>query len=675
MSGGKTSNLGLHTWSQVDRVKFNEFNENFDLIDSAIPLENINAMLSYSKPRSGSVMHTNGFYTPGDGGAASYKIVSDAGRVSNGATIFDIKDGLKAVLIHNGRVLAEQIGMRSDFHFDNAPILAIAQTDVDIKIIEFQEGKYEMKEGFINKDSIKLVGASKISFGYGGRFRTYLSPYETGQRFTLKMGGRQDFSEPPNAVTDEIYNSSLIDIGFDDTGKPTSVAQLCLEYVYGATFDIGFYNAQSRGIYAKNIWEIDISRLYIRDSYTKNSMIYIDTVMQDNMSNTSRILIQDLDVEGVSGTILETSNGALASNIIIVSMSYEHNFTHAYSNIGTHIKTKSEFDGLTKIPLFSLGYIDGLTIGQMNLHGMSKHKFTDGVTTFTDSLFRFNGFYNISVSLVNVNDSGAFFQVSDGPGAAHSILRISSVTSSFKNRLFQDGTVPSPKLQMIAATALGSVEIDSNSYTLYETPYLIPGKLYSGSDLVKNCQGVKTSFTAAYDPDSITGGYVFKRTANDFMTLFRFKYKEDLQVNLRIKSSDTVLQVRILDIVGGVLKNLNIPLSGDGGVYQTVSVSVPKSGADALSIVVPYTAVTMIDYISAEAYKPMVQSNTVTTGSADTFTTITFPKPFGANIPNIVATPMGKSAIITFAELSSNSFQIKSSEPNTVITWVAVEKI
>ena len=604
--------------------------------DSTFHCKTISDMKTNSKISIGSIVKTFGYYTFGDGGGAEYTVVSNTGNTGDDVVLFDLPNTLQAKLIHNGNIKAEQIGLKKDVNFDNAPLIVKAISG-NIKDIYFPRGNYQFNELLITYNTaqsitgtfnlgynVRLHGVSDLTFDMNvGARGTVFSPFTTNQRFIVKFGGLADFSLPASALQYDVNNVGLIDVSFDDTAKPTINGCLCLEYIYSSAFSVAFFNNVGRSLYIKNCWELDFEKLIIRQNKTKLEAVYIDDVINDAASNTSRIYFKEVDLEGLSGTFLKTGMGANCSNIMIDTLSYEHSFVNAYTNVLLP-SNLTNFQGYTKIPLFDLGFVDGLSIGQMNLCGMSKKYFTDGTTNYTDSIFKLNSFFNISVGIINVNDSGAYIQLADGAGDLHSILKVNSITSSKRNRLWYDDTLPVGELLMFSSVVLGGVIIPSNSFKEKDdTSHIHYGKMYAREELLKLTKASKKSISLAYDSLAINS-YALKRVVVDFQTILTMQLTDSLRCRIRIKTDQTTLQIQTRDVSDATLSTTNYTLSGSTASYQEVEFVVKKdSNATTFRIIVPIAGtVCFIDYLYVAPLSIVQSANAVALANGNTITTL-----------------------------------------------------
>jgi hypothetical protein len=591
----------------VDRTTGQKLNE--QLLDKDSQMngvynnKTVAEMKSNSKPKIGNIINTYGFYSFGDGGRAKYQVVANTGVTGNDITLFDLPNTLQAKLLHNGSIRAEQIGIKGGENFNNTPFV-IAAIKEGIKDIYFRSVEYQFDELLISYPStnvtninLKLHGGSELTYNEGGFKSTLFTPFRTGQKFIVKFGGDANFTTATDALTWDVYNCGLINIALSDSGKPTTNACLALEYVYSSVFSIGLFNLASRGLYIKNVWELEFTKLIVRYSAKNTSCVYIDTPLSDGVSNTSSSIFKEIYLESLYNVFLETSQNPILGNIVIDNITYEYAMGD-YTIVNSTITDLTTFNNLTKIPLFRLGNVDGLTIGQMNLSGVSKRSYNDGVNNIVDSIFEFKDFFNVTVGLININDSGAFVKLASGAGANLSILKVNSVTSSLKNRLYNAQTTTN--LVMLSDVTKGGVVIVNNSFKEKDDlQYAVPGKLYNKEELLKLCSATKTDYTLLYDALSVNG-YVFGRTALSFQGLFKWKLTSaTLKMRVRIKTDNTSLQINYQDSSGASLTTDTLPITGNASAYQEFDFTITKgTNVDSFRFIVPQAGtVCNVDYV------------------------------------------------------------------------------
>lgn len=572
---------------------------------------------------SGDYIRTQGYYSAGDLGGAEYLAVSYQGRAGDDVTLIDLPNGLQAKLAHNGSIRAEQIGLKKNTSFNNTPRIVSAIAG-GVKDFYFALGTYQFDEllityntaqsitGTFNLGSnIRFYGACPLGFGFTQNYGTIFAPYRTSQRFIVKFGGTIDFAQQTDALATDVSNSGCIDIGFMDAGKPTTKGCLSLEYTYGCNFRVGFYAVEGRSLYIKNCWELNFPQFTMRVSKFKGECIYIDTIISDGLSNTTRLYFPDVDVEGISGPFLKTSVGDNAANILIGDFTYEHTFANAYTVQPAAPNTEAQFRALTKIPLFDLGFIDGLSIDSMNLHGLSKKWFTDGTTNYTDSVFRFSSFFHVSVGQININDSGGYVQLTDGVGEAFSLLKVGVISSTKHNRLFPDGTVPAGQLLMLNLVTTGTVEITDNSFKVNGDMPLTSHGLYIGEKLLKINPSLKSGYTMAYDALATTSYAISRLDATSFQSFTSLLFSNHLRVRVRLRSDVSIIQIQTRAADGStIVGQQNYPLTGNASAYQEVDVFVRKDPtAVSWRVILPTTGtVCFLDYVNVQ---PLAVSETL----------------------------------------------------------------
>ena len=555
-------------------------------VDVVADIKSLNA-------KNGELIKTCGFYSIGDGGHATYKVVNDFNVTENDSTVFKTNNGKYATLIHDGTIRARKIGCKiNDETFDNKNCIYSAIA-IGCKIIQFESGVYTFSEMLLTHDTmyketgiynlprgVFLKGANPLTYSELNVYSTLFKPLNHGQDYIIKLGGNDNFTKPETSLSEDVCNMGIIDIGFSDKGHKVSKACLCIEYCYSSRFSLGFYECDGRSLYMRNVWELDFDDLIIRKSTFDQELVLIDEILMTDGANTSRLRFNNIDLERNGCTFIHFKENCIAGNIYMNTISYEPDFSISFPTIVQNPPTDPKHvQTLSKVPLFNIGFIDGLTINQINLAGMGKRTFKKDYTNETiDSLFNIKGFANIAIGTINNNDGSNVLYFGTGNSHPDTRITIQSLTSSFKNRASY--TIYCPRLFYINTIEKGFIRIDNNDFVIYN---LAPvntfglGKMYDGSYLIGLTNYNYNSKSLVYDPPAVNQ-YVIKKEKNDFRSWFSFDTGVECKMILRIKTHSDCVYMRKFKSDGSGESTTVVPIPvNDGVTYNTVVIPIERT--------------------------------------------------------------------------------------------------
>ena len=300
--------------------------------------------------------------------------------------------------------------------------------------------------------------------------------------------------------------------------------------------NVGFKNCFSRCIYLRNCWEIEFENLYLRAIYTNTevSALYVDNVLSDGTSNTSRILFKNIDIELLNSQFIKTGNSPNMTNITIDVLSIENGRTSTVlgENSGRMVSKFSNVDlELYKScqikSLFELNQCDGLSINILNIHNFASgyyhtgEKDTEGeYIKYVDGLFKFNGYYNVAVNQINLNHSGAYINLATGAGGylGHAIFNCIE-QGYYNNSTNSTGDAIIPAYLFYDVT-VGSVEVvKTNCIVNYNELNVLHSGIYQNTELFKLSGRQMGKIRLEYDANSISK-YVLKNFTESASTRF-----------------------------------------------------------------------------------------------------------------------------------------------------------
>lgn len=509
--------------------------------------QNIEAMKNCLTLIPGDVVQTLGYYEANDGGGALYRIVNDSTLTDDGGLVHDLKIGSKAkIIVNKNSVIAEQVGFKkNDSSFDNKAVMdrIMNSSNLNSKVLEivFGNGIYRFTDTLL-KSNIHIK--AKLGVFAEEEVSTVFAPFSSGQRYVMKLGGTEDFDTPQNlsdyysknySIDGVVFSDNLYNLKQDDT-ETEKYGLLCVEYGANVYLNVGFKNCFSRCIYLRNCWEIEFENLYLRAIYTNTevSALYVDNVLSDGTSNTSRILFKNIDIELLNSQFIKTGNSPNMTNITIDVLSIENGRTSTAlgENSGRMVSKFSNVDlELYKScqikSLFELNQCDGLSINILNIHNFASgyyhtgEKDTEGeYIKYVDGLFKFNGYYNVAVNQINLNHSGAYINLATGAGGylGHAIFNCIE-QGYYNNSTNSTGDAIIPAYLFYDVT-VGSVEVvKTNCIVNYNELNVLHSGIYQNTELFKLSGRQMGKIRLEYDANSISK-YVLKNFTESASTRF-----------------------------------------------------------------------------------------------------------------------------------------------------------
>lgn len=599
-------------------------------------------------------------------------------RVKNDGTSYsklgDRLDAVDSQLEHIANIDAKQLGFRkNDPTFDNSIILKLLmETDLRCELF-FNEGDYYFSEICITNNNIRIRGVNSC-FGQKG---TVFKPFNKNQRYIIKLGGDKDFNAPANYFdANKILNYSIVNIIFTDYNNPVTHSLFAMEYCSEVKLDLTFYRASTRCVYLKKSWEIEFENLYIRHSSSSKSLFFIDETINDGISNVSRVQIKNFDTEDCIGTVFEIHDLANATNMHIDKYSFESTSTNKH----TLIENAESFLSSTKIPLFKFGYVDGLTIGNMNLHGLNKWSYLKDGNEYVQSIFEYTDFFNVLVGNININDSGAFQCLSHGIGSKYGVCHVNSVFSSYRNRLLNLGTTNKTDLVLFESVENGLVDIQSTNMCLNNVQYALRlNERIEDKDLMLVANKNKNIMDIILD--STTHKRVLTRTlTNALNTVASFNTDiniENYDLYIKLKTNAIYADIQLYK---GTTLSRTIKCDINTNVdYCTIVAPISSIECDNIKIIVPMEAETLkIEYIEALPSNFIKNVNKIQFGTfivpnANTATQIFFTEPFSTT-PVVTATIENWQSVYgcNICAIDRSSFRITTEVDNAKIHYIAI---
>ena len=488
--------------------------------------DNVATMKLDNTLREGDMAITLGYYEANDGGGAEYEIIDNSELQEDDCIVYKLNNNLKAKLVYSTIVKAEQLGFKgNDLSFDNNMVYKkIEENSIDKFTIQFGAKTYSWSPTCLTNNHFNFNG---IKTPFDSNIGTQFVPFENNQHYIMKIGGYEDMHAPSDLLDVYFGGFNFTNICFSDNKadvlKPVTDYLFGIEYCAGISLDVSFRETTNTNIYFRNCWEIDVENLYMRNCTADidKSLIYIDTVLTDNSSNTSRLFFKNIDCESFSCMLFSTGNKPNMTNILIDCISVENGKTGFNGN---DISSYSDFEDATLIPLFNLYRINGLTINTLNLHRFAyKYYYEDEDETikYIDSIFKFNAIFNVSVGQINLNDCGGFIYLASGTGGNLGQLIVNSINNPYALNYY--GGTHSQSGQVLFSDIFynvtwGSIEIiktnslinvNNNIVDLYPI-------LYKNSDCFKLTPCQYTAFQTTFD-----------EFANDIVTVRQFQSNEE----------------------------------------------------------------------------------------------------------------------------------------------------
>lgn len=372
------------------------------LIDTAQDIQNLN-------PTVGQVYMTRGFYAAGDGGSTKFVVSSSAPDVPLYYAVNGVYVGIEKKSVYDAR----ELGFAADGSDNTVVFNALHPCGCEIV---FPPGYFAFSELLINKNNhiftlsgfdAKTQNATDV---YHAGAQTYFVPYESNQKYVIKIGGRADCIAVTNPDNNNPYSSlyfsgfTIRGIAFSDkspySSDRLSVTQymVMIEACALISGNLDFRNSASRCLSFKNTWEHYWDFIIMR-SVTIEPMTYDvhdaddadnehpyanwkinalwDILPADtaNNGNCSAIVVGLLDVEGVTSTVLCARPGSNMDSCTIDKIQVEGSMppgttgTVFAANNGALTTGINKYTNTNtkKLPLFAFNDSKGIIINSISL--------------------------------------------------------------------------------------------------------------------------------------------------------------------------------------------------------------------------------------------------------------------------------------------------------------------
>ena len=220
--------------------------------------------------REGDICETLGYYTPGDGGAARYRITYNPSAIDDGKMVHDLmySSTLKAEIILDNIINVHQLGAKGDGVTDDTDAIQTAINNSDARTVKFNNNK-----SYVIRNTININKSNTIIEGDGG----ILYPHFVDGIYI----GSETIDN-----TNFIHNIRIHDLNFD-CSKATSAVVIDNSYKVDIVGSM-MTNITSKGIRMNNSEFINIDKCYFLAN-EDGSMIVIDgTKIDTALSLSSR---------------------------------------------------------------------------------------------------------------------------------------------------------------------------------------------------------------------------------------------------------------------------------------------------------------------------------------------------------------------------------------------------
>ena len=243
--------------------------------------------------KEGDICETLGYYTPGDGGGAKYKITYNPAAVEDGKLVhyLSYSDTLRAEIVLEESINVHQFGAKGDGLNDDTPAIQAAIDNSDSRVVEFSNNKI-----YVLRSPIKIYKNNTVINGNGGILYPH---YANGINI-----------EPENENAPMVTNINISKLLMDCSRASNGI------YIYRASkVDItscNFSLVSNTGINVKNSEFINISYCALTGQNT-GSMITLDgaNVAVNNSVPYSRFInIVDCDFNSFAKAIHVLSTGS-----------------------------------------------------------------------------------------------------------------------------------------------------------------------------------------------------------------------------------------------------------------------------------------------------------------------------------------------------------------------------
>lgn len=511
-------------------------NNNHNTMTSHVPnLINTVQDISNLNPKVGQVYQTNGFYSVGDGGSTKFIITSSAPDVPLYYAVNGVYVGIEKKATYDAR----ELGFSANSDIDNTEIFnSLHPCKCEIK---FPAGNFAFSELLINQSNhiFTLSGydakTQKTDSAFYTGTQTYFIPYESNQKYILKIGGFANCDEVINSDNNNPYQGlyfsgfTIRDIAFSDNGKPVTEYMVMIEACALISGNLDFRNSTSKCLSFKNTWEHYWDFIIMRGvaiepmtydvheddnehpsaNWKINALWDILPADMANNGNCSAIVVSLLDVEGVISTVLCARPGSNMDSCTIDKVQIEGSipsgltksvFSSSSSDLttGTNKYTNTN---TKKLPLFAFNDSKGIIINSISLQKVG-YQYFEYIHQISESETQTCTYVHIllygygSVYIGSIMQSTTF----------HLFTLSASKTASPTGKQFTIGSYVCDKTSLIPAVTSG-VDYIYRVYTSSGT-----NVLYSTVQIYKNGVGLPTPKTLAFIQSSSGSDTYFPAT-------------------------------------------------------------------------------------------------------------------------------------------------------------------
>jgi hypothetical protein len=491
---------------------------NVSLADKANYYDTVSSMVADSNLVSNKKCITLGYYTANDGGNAVYQIVSSG--TADGSFVIALNNGLFAKLILSGSdVKAEQLGFKSDATFNCGTFLTNLMSHTTPNVtIQFGYGNYYFSQTCIQSNSNLKLQGKKSAFDNNVNTATIFRPFQTGQNYIIKLGGYSDFRDCTTYNEKQLVGYSLEWIRFSDSNYPLTkpsgsekYGMLAIEYCACLNLNVGF-SGNSRAIYMRNTWEVQIDNLYLRGMFNTDSIIYFGTCLQDGASNISAIVIKNVDAESINSTLFESASNANIADITIGHINLESSKIQGNSLTTFGEDDTINFKACTPYPLLFNIYCGGLHVNEINLQFACQGYATISTVKYVHYLLKGNTdsnyfFGDVYFSAGSTGYLGLIYNTLGLKGSCY----FNTVTLADYN--VSTGTAYSPKY-IYTQLDKGLVEILKTNCINLNNNVLLP-KTYTGVNIQNILRPYQSTITrTSYQNNLFSPAYYFNSSYN-----------------------------------------------------------------------------------------------------------------------------------------------------------------
>ena len=387
------------------------------------------------------IVKTLGYYAPGDGGGAYYRIIEDD-LSSDGSFVIELQSNLFAVLLIEKNVVdIRQLGARC---YDG--------TKYDIKqyLMKYMDKLNEVKEkrlklyipsGIWHLSDYTITNLQGFDIFGDYSFQSYtcngtiIAPMNNNQSYVLSIGNEENsvanFSllnicfTTSNIIINQNGRYSLTD---SNINQVTNVLRL-INASFGKLNNIMFNNIKGCSLNIKNTWEVVFGYIGIHScsNISSGSIVFDtkDTTINDN-ANISNLFFNNIMIEGTEGNIIELKPKNNLIDTIFNNISWEPKIYTQNNGVINHIPNNNYNDNIaTKWALFNIQGEMGCIINNISLNNIAYQYETINSNQYIyDTIFKIDSNTNQAVPNITLNN----IQVTGMPKSVNLILQESDKT-------------------------------------------------------------------------------------------------------------------------------------------------------------------------------------------------------------------------------------------------------